>query len=126
MKKPTRQHGLEVKRYGSPDIPNPLGWSPEENDVFYLLEMDIGKIQEDAADTYSVMVATPEGISRLSAELRKAIFNKIYKMILLDEYSWEKVVDIVKAILSKVDTSSQLRIQTELNRHFYWEYESMK
>jgi hypothetical protein len=123
MKK-TKKHGLEVKRYWSPDIFNPWGWQPENNEVFYLLEMDIGIIHDDSSSAYSVMIATPEGIS--SKKDINEIFNKAYKMILLDEYSWEKVIGIINSILSKIDTSNQFRIQDELNRYFYWEYQSMK
>lgn len=36
------QRKFEVKDYWSPDIYNPWAWSPEDNSVFYLLEMTIG------------------------------------------------------------------------------------
>jgi len=122
----SKARGLEVKHYWSPDIHNPWAWAPENNVVFYLLEMNIGKSSGDAADIYSVIVATPEGILSLRGERGAATLDRSYKILLLDEYSWEKVVHMVNSIVATVDASNEIRISEGLRGYFYWEYQSMK
>jgi hypothetical protein len=119
-----KSNGLEVKYYWSPDIGNPWEWMPHDNEVLYLLEMSIGIVDATAADIYSVTVATPEGISRLDADSR--YFSEISKILLIKQYSWMGVTQIIDSVLSGVDASSQLRIQEDLGKYFHWEYQSMK
>lgn len=80
-----KQRKLEIKNYWSPDIYDAWTWEPIDNNVFYLLEMNIGMSDEDASDIYSVVVATTEGVSCLKN--RKKLLNRQYKLTLVDEYS---------------------------------------
>ncbi|MES0300406.1 Imm8 family immunity protein [Citrobacter sedlakii] len=119
-----KQRKLEIKHYWSPDIYDPWTWEPVDNNVFYLLEMNIGMSDEDASDIYSVVVATAEGVSSLKH--KKDMLNKQYKLILVDEYSWKGVMSILNSIISYIDIKNSINISQELCRYFYWEYDSMK
>jgi hypothetical protein len=122
MKKSRKQ--LVVKSYYCADIDNLYAWNPDRNRVFYHLDMNIGLSAEDAADTYSVTIATPEGISSLSD--KDITSDQIYKIILMAEYSWEKVISIIESIVSKIDVTYEFDVQDKLRSYFHWEYESMR
>ncbi|WP_431615306.1 Imm8 family immunity protein [Enterobacter chengduensis] len=119
-----KQRKLEIKHYWSPDIYNPWTWKPIDNNVFYFLEMNIGMSDEDSSDIYSVVVATTEGVSSLKD--KKNMLNKQYKMILVDEYSWKRVVSILNSIVSSIEIKNDIYISQKLCKNFYWEYDSMK
>ncbi|WP_312948287.1 Imm8 family immunity protein [Superficieibacter sp.] len=119
-----KQRKLEIKNYWSPDIYDPWTWEPIDNNVFYLLEMNIGMSDEDASDIYSVVVATTEGVSCLKN--KKKLLNRQYKLILVDEYSWKGVVSILNSIVSNIEIINNIYISQDLCRYFYWEYDSMK
>ncbi|MER3242421.1 Imm8 family immunity protein [Salmonella enterica subsp. enterica serovar Typhimurium] len=115
---------LEIKHYWSPDIYDPWTWEPIDNNVFYLLEMNIGMSGEDASDIYSVIVATTEGVSALKD--KNNMLNKQYKLILVGEYSWERVMSILNSIVLNIEIKSDIYLSQELCRYFYWEYDSME
>lgn len=119
-----KQRKLEIKHYWSPDIYDPWTWESIDNNVFYFLEMNIGMSDEDSSDLYSVAVATIEGLSSLKD--KKNMLNKQYKIILIDEYSWKRVVSILNSIVSSIEIKSNIYISQELCKYFYWEYDSMK
>ena len=114
---------LEVKSYWSPDIESLWGWEPEDNSVFYLLEMNIGIKGEAASDVYSVIVATPEGISRLRERGGRSVFSGIHKVLLLDFYRWEDVRKLIEGKLSGIKNVDALSSANELMVFFNWEYE---
>lgn len=114
---------LEVKSYWSPDIDSPWGWEPEDNSVFYLLEMNIGIKGEVASDVYSVIVATPEGILRLRERENCSVFSGIHKVLLLDLYRWEDVRNLIEVKLSGVKNVDARSSANELVAFFNWEYE---
>ncbi|UWX93371.1 immunity 8 family protein [Enterobacter mori] len=119
-----KQRKLEIKHYWSPDIYDPWTWESIDNNVFYFLEMNIGMSDEDSSDLYSVAVATIEGVSSLKD--KKSMLNKQYKIILIDEYSWKRVVSILNSIVSSIEIKNNIYISQELCKYFYWEYDSMK
>lgn len=119
-----KKRKLEIKHYWSPDIHNPWCWEPIDNNVFYLLEMNIGMTDDNASDIYSVMIATVDGI--YSLKNKKHIVNKFYKLILVDEYSWGNIVSILNSMISNIDVKREDSISAGLRNCFYWEYESMK
>jgi len=110
---------LEVKRYWSPDIENIWAWTPEENEVFYLLQMDIGLAEEAASDNYSIVIATPEGIL---ANFSKKTSDEIYKIIIQKEYSWKMVMSHIRHLISTIDTWNKYEISDSLRDYFHWEY----
>lgn len=118
------QQKFEVKDYWSPDIYNPWAWNPENNSVFYLLEMTIGITGENKGDIYSVIVATPEGI----LDLNKAIIKKaeLYKILLIYKYDWNQIRNIIDEKLASIHPNEGLQAYDKLANMFYWEYEGMK
>lgn len=115
---------LEVKSYETFEI-NPWCWEPDNNEVYYWLPMHIGFTGEDAADIYSIAVATPEGLMKIKNEQTNRL-DRLYKMILLDTYSWEAVTKIIEKKLAEITDSGPMYISDELRRIFNWEYEGMK
>jgi hypothetical protein len=47
---------LIIKSYYCSDIDNLYAWHPNDNKVFYFLDVSIGLSTEDAADTYTIDV----------------------------------------------------------------------
>jgi len=121
----THNKKLEIKHYWSPDIENLWAWQPEDNAVFYLLQMDIGFVGEEATDNYCIVVATPEGIAASFENNNKKVCAASHKkMILQKEYSWEKIVAYIKQLLAGIDTCNQYEARDCLRDYFYWEYAS--
>lgn len=115
---------LQIKNYSSSDVDNLWAWEPETNAVFYCLEMDIGWEDEEAADIYSVIVATPNGV--LDVGKNSLVFGEIHRILLLDLYSWRAVRTSIEAKVSAIDTYDESEAVLMLERYFYWEYECMK
>lgn len=119
-----KQQKFEVKNYWSPDIYDPWGWSPSDNSVFYLLEMNIGIAGEKESDIYSVIIATPEGIMNLKKD--RIRLPKLYKILLLNQYDWDTVRDTINEKLANIKPSDGQQAIDQLASIFYWEYEGMK
>ena len=118
------QQKFEVKDYWSPDIYNPWAWSPEDNSVFYLLEMTIGIKGENKGDIYSVIIATPEGILKLNKERNKK--TNLYKMLLIYQYDWNQIRNAIDEKLAHINPNEGQQAFDKLANMFYWEYEGMK
>ena len=114
---------LEVKNYWSPDIYNPWGWEPEDNSVFYLLEMNIGLGNRDESDIYSIIVCTPEGMLNHKNNKQNPTF---YKILLLDEYRWDTVRTTIEEKLASIDALDSFKSSNQLADVFNWEYAGMK
>ncbi|NUF48470.1 Imm8 family immunity protein [Gilliamella sp. ESL0250] len=119
-----RQQKFEVKHYWSPDIHDPWRWKPEDNAVFYLLEMNIGITGKDETDIYSIIIATPEGIMNLNNNRIQQ--PKLYKMLLLYQYDWNKVRRTIDQQLALINPTDEIQALDKLASSFYWEYDGMK
>lgn len=117
-------YGVEVKHYASPDVENLWSWQPESNCVFFLLEMNIGLVGETATDVYTVIIATPEGVSSLAPD--SCCFNEVHKIMLVKNYSWERVKSRIEAKLFGMKGLTESDVLFALRSLFYWEYEGMK
>jgi len=113
---------FEVKSFWSPDIRNynPWAWEPDDNEVFYLLEMKIGFAGEEASDVYSIIVATPEGI--LEKFSKRKHFDETYKIIIQKEYSWKNIVSHINYLISTIDTLYEYEAYSCLRDYFHWEH----
>jgi hypothetical protein len=118
-----KQQKFEVKYYWSPDIHDPWRWSPNDNSVFYLLEMNIGITGDNESDIYSIIIATPEGIINLNKDRIK--LPKLYKILLLNQYDWDKVRSAIDEKLAYIKPSDGQQAFDKLASSFYWEYEDM-
>lgn len=122
MKSKRRQ--LEVKHYSSPDIYDLWNWEPVNNEVYYLLEMDIGITNEVSSDVYSIIILTPEGIASLRE--KPGSLNKEFKTIIIDDYTWLNVMKIINSILENIEVINNPYFSDDLTKHFYWEYDGMR
>ncbi len=114
---------LQVKYYHSPDINHIEQWMPDNDNVYYHLEMAIGLQDEQAADLYWVIIATPAGIAEARQRhdsLKSATRTRI---IVLDHYAWEKVVARIESVLDSIMILDRQDSLEELLHHFNWEYE---
>ncbi|WP_239366280.1 Imm8 family immunity protein [Snodgrassella communis] len=118
-----KQQKFEVKYYWSPDIYDPWQWRPNDNSVFYLLEMNIGITGDNKSDIYSIIIATPEGIINLNKD--KVKLPKLYKILLLNQYDWDKVRSAIDEKLAYINPSDGQQAFDKLASSFYWEYENM-
>jgi hypothetical protein len=118
-----KQQKFEVKYYWSPDIYDPWRWKPNDDSVFYLLEMNIGITGENESDIYSIIIATPEGIINLNKERIK--LPKLYKILLLNQYDWDEVRSVIDEKLAHIKPSDGQQAYDKLASIFYWEYECM-
>lgn len=119
----SKQQKFEVKYYWSPDIYDPWSWKPNDNSVFYLLEMNIGITGDSKSDIYSIIIATPEGIINLNKDRIK--LPKLYKILLLNQYDWDKVRRAIDERLTYIKPSDGQQAFDKLASSFYWEYEDM-
>ncbi|MFD1884751.1 Imm8 family immunity protein [Paenibacillus wenxiniae] len=114
---------LQVQHYHSPDIDHIEQWVPNNDNVYYHLEMAIGLQDEQRADLYFVIIATPAGLAE--ARQRRSSFQSVIhdRIIVLDDYAWEHVVARIESILDSVMIHDRQDSLDELLHHFSWEYE---
>lgn len=114
---------LQVKYYHSPDIDHIEQWMPDNDNVYYHLEMAIGLQDEQRADLYWVIIATPAGIA--AARQRHGSIRSATRthMILLDHYTWKEVVARIESVLDSIMILDRQDSLEELLHHFNWEYE---
>ncbi len=114
---------LQVKYYHSPDIDHIEQWMPDNDNVYYHLEMAIGLQDEQAADLYWVIIATPAGIAEARQRHGSIRSATRTRMILLDHYTWKEVVARIESILDSIMILDRQGSLEELLHHFNWEYE---
>ncbi len=96
---------------------------PDNDNVYYHLEMAIGLQDEQRADLYWVIIATPAGIAEARqrhSSLKSATHTR---MILLDHYTWKEVVARIESVLDSIMILDRQDSLEELLHHFNWEYE---
>ncbi|WPP41197.1 Imm8 family immunity protein [Paenibacillus hunanensis] len=114
---------LQVKYYHSPDIDHIEQWMPDNDNVYYHLEMAIGLQDEQRADLYFVIIATPAGLAEARqrhSSLKSATHTR---MIVLDHYAWKDVVARIESVLDSITILDRQDSLDELLHHFNWEYE---
>ncbi|WP_407704078.1 Imm8 family immunity protein [Zophobihabitans entericus] len=99
-------------------------WEPEDNLVYYLLEMNIGFVGNEASDIYTIIVATPEGIMALKE--KKQFIPEIQKILLLNSYVWSDVRNIIEDKLSSIKQKHEFSVSDELANCFNWEFYGMR
>lgn len=114
---------LEIKSIFSSDVEVDV-WQPATDaDVCFLLEMEIGEAGRAAADQFSVMFATPEGLKGFRAGNEDVILDR--GLIVLRRFSWDAVHASLEKILRGRKCSDWSGVCGHLQRYFYWEYEDM-
>jgi hypothetical protein len=97
-------------------------WRPEsDSDVCYSLCLHIGTSGRDGEDLFYVDVATPQAIEekRLGSALSE-------RSIIVERYSWAKVLERVHAILEACEGADWNQQSQLLRKHFSWEFEDYR
>ena len=95
-------------------------WMPQsEADVYYSLCLHIGRPDEEGADLFYVDVATPQAITEHN--LGKSLSQR---KIVVNPYSWENVLEAVRATLETCVGDNWSQQSELLAKHFNWEYEN--
>ncbi len=114
---------LQVQHYHSPDIAHIEQWVPDNDNVYYHLEMAIGLQDEQRADLYFVLIATPAGIAEARQKHGSLHSTTRIRMIVLDHYAWEEVVARIESVLDSIIVLDRQDSLDTLLHHFNWEYE---
>ena len=121
---------LRLRSLISPDVSDLLHWRPESlEDVYLLLQLEIGPADAEGADLYQVIVATPEGLRAFAKRLRTrdekpSIIIEDRATIVVTEYSWPDLQQHIYAILENCSAASDVEAMRNLERYFQGEYEN--
>lgn len=112
---------LELRSLSSPDA-DPDDWLPDDNRVLILLQLEVGVVGQLGADTFNVVVATPEGLSSLAQDDELgALAHRA--TIVVREFTWKKVRTVLEGILRQCVAPTWSESVLKLQRYFQWEYE---
>jgi len=112
---------IEVKNFHSPDVPDLPSWSPAPEDARCGIEMTIGEVNDERADIFSVLVATPESLHHKLPLDENVLRTRA--VILLRKYSWTAFEAVIAEILEKCASPTWNETVLKLQRYFRWEYE---
>jgi hypothetical protein len=116
----------ELKVVHCADIDDLPGWSPQDDDVCFWLELSIGLPGSVAADIYQVCVATPSGLRSTLGRDVKPRCSAQSRPIVLQHYSWAALLEAIQERLESCAGADRLEIQEKLGRQFDWEYENYR
>lgn len=112
----------EIKSIFSSDVELDV-WQPATDaDVCFLVEMEIGEVGQAAADQFSVIFATPDGLKGFRAG-EDVILDR--GVIVLRRFSWDAVHGSLESILRGCKYADWVGVTDYLQRYFHWEYEDM-
>lgn len=113
---------LRASRYHSPDVAL-FAWEPTSlEEVFFLLEFEIGLDGDERRDLFEVVVATPEGLRAIAG--KNVIADRA--TLVISEYSWARVRQAVEEIIKRCQAPSWREAVMKLQRYFRWEYEDWR
>ena len=113
---------LEIRSIDSPDVGNLWAWQPQSNEeVIFLIEMEIGEKNTVGADLFQVVIATPEALLLQSSKKFKIIQNR--STIIISKYEWRSIYNGLIEVVKHCESSTWIESVTLLQRFFIWEYE---
>src|SRR5690606_19542134 len=119
---PQKKISLEIRSISSPDIENFWAWELTSNDeVHFLVEMEIGELGSDRADLFFVEVATPEALLLRSSRNFKVIRNRA--IIIISRYEWKSIYETIAGIVKQSESNTWRDSVMSLQRYVSWEYE---
>lgn len=111
---------LEIRQLTSPDV-QPYAWMPESReDVYFLVELRIGAVGDEASSDFQVIVATPEGLRKQAGT---EVISDRGCIVLSDFVTWSALRRHLQAIVDNCAVSDPAESVDRLQRYFYWEYE---
>jgi hypothetical protein len=112
---------VEIKSLSSPDV-EVDDWRPTSTEeVCFLLELEVGERGVDKRDLFQVMVATPEGLRKLTPSDGSVISDRA--LLVLSEFSWPLLHATLRRILDRCASRDWSETVLRLQRYFEWEYE---
>jgi|LakMenE01Jun11ns_1017448.scaffolds.fasta_scaffold9907367_2 hypothetical protein len=114
----------EIRSISSPDIEF-YSWEPATlEEVFFLVEMEIGEKGVAGADLFQVVISTPEGL-RAKAGSGKTIL-RVRSTIVVSNYDWNCIRETLELIVRDCEAESWVHTTLRLQRYFKWEYEDFQ
>ncbi len=113
---------LEIKSLSSPDVDVDV-WEPTSNEeVYFLVEVEIGERNDERCDLFQLVVATPEGL-RKQAEYVDGDVVADRATLVLSNFSWRGLWMALKRILEASQGNDWSESLLKLQRYMRWEYE---
>jgi hypothetical protein len=111
----------EVKRWWSSDLPDGKSLPEDPDDCCVGMQVDIGPVGQDGADTFSFEVCTPSALARRSEGERRPFWAR--GTLIVDTFSWEAVEMALNQYVRSVSGEDWSALATKLNRLMHWEFE---
>ena len=111
---------LEIRTVSSPDIEF-WGEVPCVNDIYFLVQIEIGERGDDRQDLFQVMVATPEALR--SRATGGAVLLVDRATLVVNELSWKTLMQELGRIVEVCCGSDWNESVLKLQRYLRWEYE---
>jgi hypothetical protein len=111
-----------IKGFYSSDVDNLSTWSPASpKEVYYPLELSIGPKDDQRADLFHVLVASPEAIRSRFANSLKC--RSGHHLLLVAEHDWPSIARYCEDVVRDCAADTWDEVAVRLGRHFRWEYE---
>lgn len=92
-------------------------WVPDDiSDVDFWMNFTIG-LDSERGDNFQVRVVTPNNLHGK---------NSVKHAIVLNEYSWSKVLAVVESMLEQCQDIDWVSISERLSKLMHWEFENYK
>ncbi len=106
--------GIEIKRLESSDV-GIEWWTPElYEEVYFEVRMEIGEVASDVAETFTVRIATPEGLRRHGTG--RVLAERA--TVIVADYSPRLLRTTLEGIVRKCRGHSWTQSVDKLNRYF--------
>lgn len=104
--------------------PNIRTWEPDDpGTIAELVSLDIGERSKSSADTFSIRVATPAGLSTLEA--RDGILAT-RPLLIMERYDFGNLWRWLERTVAECEADTWLASVENLRRYFAWEYDGYK
>lgn len=114
--------GIEIKKLESNDI-GVEWWLPElHEDVYFEVRIDVGEVGSSASDSFTVRIATPEGLRKHGSS--KVLAERA--TIIVADYSPSLLKETLERIVKSCLGHSWTQSVDKLNRYFRWQHEDSR
>lgn len=114
----------ELKGAHSPDVEDLHRFQPSVADNFgFLLQIEVGPAGSDTADTFDIMVCTPEWLKRHNKPTDILI---PLNYLIVFEYDFSRIMGFIEKYCSKCSGETWEEVATQVGRLGRWEFEGFK
>lgn len=98
------------------------GLRPTSNEeVFYFVNVEILKSDEDLGEWFSFTIATPEALRARATETPSILVDRAF--LIVSEFDWDTILAHLKKILDKCAAPTLHDSIPLLQRYFRWDYD---